>query len=407
MPSLVGEPPATSAEDRKVSIHALLANGFRPFFLAAALLATVAVPIWLLALNAAASVGGRYLEPMAWHSHEMVFGYASAVVAGFLLTAVRNWTSRPTATGGSLGALVVLWALGRAVLLGSSVLPPLLVALVDIAFLPAVALVIARPIVASGSRRNYVMVAILGLLTAANVSVHLDALGVLPRWQLRGTHAGVDVIVLLAAIIGGRVIPMFTRNSTGSKSVVSSKPLDLAALAALAVYGALDVALPQSSVTSLVAFVAAVLIIARAARWGTIAALRQPLLWILHLGHAWIAVGLALRAATAIAPSIPASAATHALTVGAIGSLTLGMMVRVSLGHTGRKLAARPIAVLAFALLTLAVLARVFGPIATRGGGSYFRWLLLSGTAWSLAFALFVVAYAPVLARPRVDGKPG
>lgn len=404
---MAGEPPHARSRDGKTLLHGLSANGFRPFFLVAAILAVMAVPMWLLVLNGAARAGGVYLQPMAWHAHEMVFGYAAAVVAGFLLTAARNWTGRETATGAPLYALVLVWLLGRVVMLVPSALPAPLVALVDLAFLPAVALAIARPIVAAGSRRNYVMVAVLAVLAAANLSVHLDAAGVLPGWQLRGSHAGVDVVVLLTAVIAGRVLPMFTRNATGSTTVVSSKLLDAAALAALALYTVLDVAAPLSSVAGVVALVAALLIVARSARWGFVPALRHPLLWILHLGHAWIAVGLLLRAASTWMPSIPASAATHAFTVGTIGSLTLGMMARVSLGHTGRALAVRPVTVLAFVLLTLAACARVFGPLVSLQAVSYLRWLEISGIAWAFAFALFLVAYTRILVSPRVDGKPG
>jgi uncharacterized protein involved in response to NO len=389
----------------------LSASGFRPFFLGAALLAVLGVPMWLLVLSDSASVGAGYLQPMGWHAHEMVFGYACAVVAGFLLTAVKNWTGRDTATGGALYGLALLWLLGRVVLVSGSSLPKLLVALVDLAFLPAVALAIGLPIVASGSKRNYVMLVVLGALFAANLAVHLDALGLLPGWQLRASHAGVDVVVLLSAIIAGRVIPMFTRNATGSKRIVSVKALDVAALAAIVVYAILDVAAPFSSAAGVAAAAAAVLVVARAARWGGLPALRHPLLWILHFGHAWIAVGLALRAASFVTVSIPSTAGTHALTVGAIGSLTLGMMARVSLGHTGRPLAVRPVTVVAFVLVTLAACLRVFGPligplIGARGV-SYLAWLLVSGVAWALAFALFVVGYARILVSPRVDGRPG
>jgi uncharacterized protein involved in response to NO len=402
---LAGEASVASRRARP-SWLAVFGGGFRPFFLAAAALAVLAVPLWLLVLHGTASAGGGYLLPMAWHAHEMVFGFASAVVAGFLLTAVRNWTGRETATGAVLAGLVALWVLGRAALFAAGVLPRPLVALVDLAFLPAVAVVIARPIIASGNRRNYVMVGVLAVLTAANLAVHLDAAGVLPGWQLRGARAGVDVMVLLSAVIAGRVIPMFTRNATGAP-VASSSALDIATVVTLALHTALDTAVPSSSAAAVTALLAAVVVVARARRWGGVAALREPLLWILHFGHAWIAIGLALRAASSLAPSIPSSAATHALTVGAIGSLTLGMMARVSLGHTGRPLVVRRITALSFVLLTGAAVVRVLGPIVTVPRVSYLDWLVVSGAAWSAAFALFLVAYVPILLRPRADGKPG
>jgi uncharacterized protein involved in response to NO len=404
---LAGGPSGAHSTDRTPDSLGLSASGFRVFFLAAALSAVLAVPMWLLVLNGSASAGVGYLQPMSWHAHEMVFGFSCAVVAGFLLTAVKNWTGRETATGGALYGLALLWGLGRVVLLAGSRLPGPLVALVDLAFLPAVAIAIGRPIFASANKRNYVMLGVVGLLFAANLAVHLDALGVLPGWQLRGSHAGVDVVVLLTAIIAGRVLPMFPRNATGSKRIVSVKALDVAALVAIAVYSVLDVVAPFTSAAGLVAAVAAVLVVARAARWGVLPALRHPLLWILHFGHAWIAVGLALRAASIVSVSVPSTAGTHALTVGAIGSLTLGMMARVSLGHTGRPLVVRPITVVAFVLLTLAACLRVFGPLIGTLGVSYLAWLVMSGVAWALAFALFVAAYAKILVSPRVDGKPG
>jgi uncharacterized protein involved in response to NO len=405
--SLAGEPPVARSPRTAAPLRGLAANGFRPFFLVAALLAVVAVPLWLLVLGGAISAGAGYLAPMAWHAHEMVFGFAVAVIAGFLLTAVRNWTGRETATGGPLYALALLWLLGRVVLAVGASLPNLLVATVDLAFVPALAYAIARPLVASKSKRNYVMLGVLAALFLANLAVHLDALGVVSGWQLSGSHAAVDIVVVLSAIIAGRVIPMFTRNATGSKKVVSVKALDVAAIASLAVYGALDVAAPSSWAASAAAATSAALLIARAARWDPLAALRHPLLWILHFGHAWIAVGLGLRAASVVTASIPATAATHALTVGAIGSLTLGMMARVSLGHTGRPLVAHPVTVIAFVLLTLAACLRVLGPLAPALPVAYLSWLVASGIAWALAFALFLAVYGRVLSGPRVDGRPG
>lgn len=408
---LGGDTPAARSRGSAPPLRGLSASGFRPFFLAAALMAVLAVPMWLLVSNGSASASGGYVQPMAWHAHEMVFGYACAVIAGFLLTAVKNWTGRDTATGAGLHALALLWFLGRVVLFLGATLPRPLVAVVDLAFLPAVALAIGRPIVATGNKRNFVMLGVLGVLGvlfAANLAVHLDALGVLAGWQLRASHAAVDIVVLLSAIIAGRVIPMFTRNTTGSEGVVSSKPLDVAALVTLALYTLMDVAAPSSRAAGLVAAVAALLVLARAARWGGAASLRHPLLWILHFGHAWIAVGLALRAASVLgSTSVPSTAGTHALTVGAIGSLTLGMMARVSLGHTGRPIVPRGITVASFVLLTFAACARVFGPMVHGLAVPYARWLLISGTAWSLAFALFVVAYTKILVAPRADGKPG
>jgi uncharacterized protein involved in response to NO len=388
-------------------LYGLSANGFRPFFLIAATLAMALVPLWVLVLGGWLPTTTQYLMPMGWHAHEMVFGYAGAVVAGFLLTAARNWTQRETATGGALYALAALWLLGRIVMTTGVGLPAPAIALVDLAFLPTTAVFVARPIVAAANRRNYVVIGILALLFAANLAVHLDALGVLPGWQLRASHAAVLVLILLAAIFGGRVIPTFTRNTTGSTKIVTARWLDLGAALAIGAHLLLELAAPFSLPATLAAALAAVLVLARAARWGARAALRHPLLWILHFGHAWIGIGFALRVAAMVTSRVPATAATHALTAGALGSLTLGMMARVALGHTGRALVPRPETVVAFGLITLAGLLRVFGPILGMQVLPYSTWLALSGTAWAAAFALFLVAYARVLTSPRIDGKPG
>jgi len=398
-----GVPPPPA---RATSFHGLSASGFRPFFLAAAAIAAVLVPLWVWPLDGSRS-RATYLTPMGWHAHEMVFGFACAVVAGFLLTAVKNWTQRETATGAALYGLAALWGLGRLVMTVRLGLPAPAVAIIDLAFLPVLACSLARPIVASRNRRNYVMIGVLALLFTANLAVHLDALGVAPGWQLRATHAAVSVLVLLSVIIAGRVIPMFTRNATGSTRIVSVRWLELGAIAAVASHLVLELVAPFSLPATVTAGLAGILVLARAARWGAVASLRHPLLWILHAGHAWIGIGFTLRVAAMLTTRISTTAGTHALTVGAIGSLTIGMMARVSLGHTGRLLVLRPITVAAFVLITTAAVLRVFGPILGASALAYSTWLALSATAWAAAFVLFLAAYLQVLVSPRVDGKPG
>lgn len=404
---IAGEPPPPRARGDATPLYGLSASGFRPFFLVAAALAVVLVPFWALVVRGSLPPNTTYLTPMGWHAHEMVFGFASAVVGGFLLTAVRNWTQRETATGAALYGFVALWGLGRLVMTVQLGLPAPLVAIIDLAFLPALALSIARPIIASGNRRNYAMIGVLALLFTANLAVHLDALGMAPGWQLRATHAAVIVLVLLAAIIAGRVIPMFTRNATGSTRIVSVAWLDRAAIAAIGGHLGFELVAPFSLPATVTAGLACVLVLARATRWGIVASLRHPLLWILHAGHAWIGIGFALRVAALMTTRVSTTAATHALTAGAIGALTLGMMARVSLGHTGRSLVLRPITVAAFVLVTLAAALRVFGPLLGASVLSYLTWVALSAIAWAAAFALFLVAYLRILVSPRVDGKPG
>ncbi len=395
---LHGAPP-----ESVVSGPPIAAKGFRPFFLLAAALATLFLPLWLLVLSGRVRVDA-YVDPIAWHSHEMVFGFSAAVVAGFLLTAVGNWTGKETAIGKPLLALAALWIAGRIALLvpGGS---RLLVAAIELAFLPALAITIARPLVATKNRRNMIMLVVLAALWLADLAFHL-----VPDARRTAVLFAVDVIVLLVVLIGARVFPMFTRNATGDQTVASKPRLDKLAALAVAALALVDLVraagVSATLVSGTLAAVAAVLVVARASRWGARGALKDPMLWVLHAGHAWIAVGLVLRAASTFAPSaVPSSLATHALTAGVIGTTTLGMMARVALGHSGRTIRATRLTTASFALVTLAALVRVFGPLVLPSGA--YHAVVVSGLLWTAAFGAYLVGYAPVLLAPRVDGKPG
>ncbi len=389
--------PAISRPD-SAPLRALAAKGFRPFFLLAAIFASLIIPLWLLVLSGRFAPGA-YLPPASWHAHEMLFGYASAVIAGFLLTAVGNWTQRETVTGRALLGLCGLWLAGRVGLLMAATLPPGAVAAIDLAFLPAVAIAIGRPLVLAKNRRNFVMLGLLLLLFTTNAAMHAEPLGLLPPGTAhRAALVTVDLIVVLLALMAGRVFPMFTRNATGVASVRSIPALDLAAVAALVALTAADALALSGGAISWIGGVACVLTIARAVHWGARFTFGQPLLWILHVGYAWIPLGLLLRASGNVL-------ALHALTVGALGSLTLGMMARVSLGHTGRPLAVPKSVSAAFLAITVAALARVLGPWLAPG--RYLESLWVAGALWTLSFALFVWVYAPILTQPRVDGKAG
>ncbi len=378
----------------------LARKGFRPFFLLAALAACAIVPVWLLVLFG-------YLQPhfpgdaAAWHAHEMLFGFAVAVIAGFLLTAVGNWTGRETLVGGKLLALSGLWLLGR---LGPAF--PRIAMVADLAFLPLLGVILARPLIATGNRRNFVMLGVLGALFAANLAMHLDALGLAAAGTAhRAATVAVDVIVLLCLLIGGRVIPMFTRNTTGESTLTSPPALDAAAGGAMLVVTLVDVVRPGSTLAAVTSGIAATATLVRLGYWRSVRTLRHPLLWILHLGTAWIALGLGLRTAPLLGIAVTGSLATHALTVGAIGALTLGMMARVALGHTGRPLAPPRAMTAGFVFVTLAALVRVGGPLASPN--LYAPALVVSGALWTAAFAIYALAYTPILLRPRVDGKAG
>jgi uncharacterized protein involved in response to NO len=397
-----------SLKARAVADGALpvLAKGFRPFFLFAALYAVVMVPLWLAIVNGKAAPS-NYLEPAMWHAHEMLWGFVGAVVAGFLLTAVGNWTQRETATGALLAGLVLLWFGGRMAMLFAGVLPRGVAAVVDLAFLPALAVVLARPLVLARNRRNFVMLAIVSALFVANLVVHLDGLGLLPPGSARhATLVSVDLVLLLILIIGGRVFPMFTRSATGVDTIRSIRWLDRMSVAAMAALLVVDALTPLGGrFSALLAGLVGLLAAARAVHWGGRHSLRQPLLWVLHAGYGWLVVGFLLRAAAGLLGAAPNSVATHALTVGGIGTLTLGMMARVALGHTGRLLVAPLGMTAAFVAMLLAALARVLVPWLAPE--LYTAGLVAAGVFWVLAFAIFVAAYGPMLCRPRVDGKVG
>jgi uncharacterized protein involved in response to NO len=381
--------------------YAVAAKGFRPFFLLASLFATLIVPLWLLVLHGRVR-GSPYLDPITWHAHEMIFGFAVAVIAGFLLTAVGNWTQRETLTGMPLLGLAMLWLAGRIALSAATAWPRALVAAVDLAFLPVLIVVLARPLVAARNTRNLVMIAVLSALTAANVVVHLEPAGVVPPGSaLRASLAAVDLVLLMISIMATRVFPMFTRNATRVDSIRSIASLDVGSIVAMFLLLVADAFTPDSVVVRWIAGTAAILTAARAWHWGARHSLRHPLLWILHTGHAWLVIGLALRAV----PAVPASLAWHVLTVGVIGALTLGMMARVALGHTGRLLAPSAAMPFAFCAINAAVAVRVFVPLLMPSW--YLPALIVAGSLWALAFGIYLVVYAPILVSPRVDGKPG
>lgn len=378
--------------------------GFRPFFLLAALFAVGAVPSWLLVLDGRIALSNRG-GPLLWHSHEMLFGYTVAVIAGFLLTAASRWTGRVTAVGGPLYALAGLWVLGRTALLFGDALPGAVVAVVDLSFLPALMVVVGRPLVATENRRNYFLLGILGGLWIANGATHLEMTGLLPGAAAWGTRLALNLITAILLIIGARVIPMFTRNATRQESIRSSPRLEVATAVLVALLTVAEAALAPLLVRVVLGAAAALCALASMGRWGTGASFRQPLLWVLHLGYLWVPVALLLRSAELAGAPIAPSASIHALTAGAIGTLTLGMMSRVTLGHTGRLIVACPLTAACFVLVSLAAALRVIGPELF---AEHVRdvWML-SGAAWVLAFALYLARYAPMLLSPRVDGGAG
>jgi len=343
---------------------------------------------------------------MVWHAHEMAFGYGAATVAGFLLTYIPNWTSRAPLQGAALAVLVVLWIAGRLAMLSADRLGAPLAAGLDLAF-PLVFLgVVAREIMAGRNWRNLSVVAALTLLLGANLLVHLGAAGD-PDLEGVGNRLGIATLLMLVSFIGGRIIPGFTRNWLTSQRPETSAPasfglVDRVALAATAVALVVWVARPDTAAAAWAALVAGLANAVRLARWQGLRVLREPLLWVLHAGYAWLAVGFLLLAGSHILCVLPPTAALHALTVGAIGTMTLAVMTRASLGHTGRPLVAGAGTTTIYALITLAAVLRLLAPLAS---SHYALVLDVAGTVWSAAFALFVLLYAAPLARPRVTGN--
>lgn len=365
---------------------ALFDLGFRPFYLLAGAYAALAVPLW-----AAQYAGWLPGANILWHAHEMVFGYTFAVIAGFLLTAVRAWTGRATPTGALLGAIAALWVLARVLAFVS--LP--LAAWAGALFALAVAWGIGRPLVAAGNRRNLFFIALVLGLGAAGVVVQ--------GYPQLGLALGLDVVLFVMAVVGGRVIPAFTNNALAGAGARRNAWLEFGALGSILLLIAAD-ALQRTELAAGIALLAAALHAVRLALWAPLTTLGRPILWILHAAYAWIVVHLALRGLSGFGV-LPYALGTHALTVGAIGGLTLGMMTRTARGHTARPLRVGRAELAAYVMVQLAAAARVFVPLAVPAASVPAT--LASALLWCAAFALFTVTYVPILARPRLDGQPG
>jgi uncharacterized protein involved in response to NO len=382
----------------------LLALGFRPFFLLAAIVAAAGVPLWLPIYQGSLEPVST-LPPTIWHGHEMVFGFAAAVIAGFLLTAATNWTGRRTATGAGLGALAGLWIAGRMALIVPGT-PAWLAIGLDVAFLPVLAIVLAVPLLATGNRRNLVFPVVLTGLGSINLAIHLGATDVIDWDPSRGLRVAIDLILLMIGVLGGRVIPSFTKNALPHAKVEPCPKASLLALLSIGGLAIAELATDDTAVTGSVAMVAGIINALRMRGWGTFATLRTPILWILHVGYAWIAAGLILRGVAELTGLLPLDAGIHALTLGAVGSMILGMMSRVALGHTGRPIVPAASTVAAYWLVNAGALLRMAFAL-TSDDTLRAASLMGSGALWSLAFALFVVVYWPILSRPRADGRPG
>ena len=373
--------------------------GFRPFFLLASIFSAISVLLW--AAHFSGYFPSAYLQGPVWHGHEMLVGYTAAVIAGFLLTAVRAWTNEPTPSGVPLMALAALWVCGRVLVLTPFAMSA---AVVNAAFPVAVAVAIGIPMLRSRNVRNYFFVALLMLMGVLILAVHLALQGRFELSPRLGLQLALDVVLFIMVIMGGRVIPMFTNNGVPGANATRHALVEKLALSSVMLLFAADLLQLPQTVIAMIALISALAHGVRLFLWKPWRTLATPLVWILHAAYAWIVVHLALRGLSGL-ELLTGSYATHALTVGAIGGLTLGMMTRTARGHTGRPLIADRFEITVFLLIQVAAVVRVFGGIASPG--LYVLSVQLSALLWAAAFVLYAVRYWPVLTRPRLDGKPG
>jgi len=386
---------------------AIWERAFRPFFGLAALYAVVSVGLWLLAYTGRAPAPAWLPGPW-WHGHEMLFGFVAAAVAGFLLTAVPVWTGSRAVAGAPLAALVALWGAGRAALLLAGTLPAWAVALADLPFLLVVAALVARPVAAARQARNALFPAVVLVLALANGLVHAEALGWAVGAAPRGLRLGVDLVALLVVLVTGRIAPAFTANALrrdGADVQVRARPaLERASQTGLALLALADLLALPAAATGALALATAAMAGARMAGWRSGHTRSDPLLWSLHLGAAWVPLGLACRAVAELTGALPFGTAIHALTAGAFGATVLAVMTRVPLGHTGRPLVVPRGIPLAYVLVNLGALLRVAGP-AFRPDWTV-ALTVASGALWAAAFGWFAWSYAHILWGPRADGLP-
>ncbi|MCC6736208.1 MAG: NnrS family protein [Bauldia sp.] len=385
---------------------AILTFGFRPFFFGAAVWAAVAMAFWVPMSSGRASLPTAF-DPVSWHAHEFLFGYLGAVAAGFLLTAVPNWTGRLPIVGWPLAALATLWLAGRLAILVSASLPPVAVAAIDLAFPVALAVAIGREIVVGRNWRNLMVLGTLALFLLGNAVFHWEAAGAKFAAEGFGLRIGVAAAIMMIAVIGGRIVPSFTRNwlvkrGGGRLPTPPMQRFDVVALVVLLVALLVWIGLPAHAITGAALLLAGGLHIARLARWAGYRTLAEPLVSVLHGGYLFVPLGaLALGVAILFPGSLAVAAAQHLWMGGAIGLMTLAVMTRATLGHTGQELTAGPWTVALYVALIASVLARVAAGVLPTAATLLYG---LSGLTWVGAFAGFAILYGPLLLRPRAPG---
>jgi uncharacterized protein involved in response to NO len=383
------------------------AYGFRPFFLLAGIYAAIGMSVWLWAYIAGWSPLPS-LPPQLWHSHEMLFGFIAAAVAGFVLTAVPSWTGSRGFAGAPLVVLVMLWLAGRIAFAFFDEIPLDLVILAEVLFLPAVIVTIA-PSLFRTRNRNIVLLLVIAAFWAADlVFLHAIRSGDIAAASA-ALRVGIDVILFLLTIIAGRIVPSFTANALRNQgmevSLRSSKLIERGVFIAMLAYIAVDVFPAERMLVVAVSAIAAALHFVRMSGWHSLKSRHDPIVWILHIAYLWLPLGLALRAVFLSGGYVWAAFWQHALAAGAAATMILAVMTRASLGHTGRPLVVAPMTTVAYVSLALAIAVRVFGPALLPV--SYMTNVVVAACLWVLAFTLFAIVYAPILLGPRVDGKSG
>jgi uncharacterized protein involved in response to NO len=395
-----GEQMLALRRRRMAASHPFFRGGFRPFFFAGAAWALIALCLWICSLLGEITLPTA-MEALAWHRHEMLFGFVGAIIGGFLLTAVPNWTGRLPIAGWPLAGLFSLWAAARLAVLFSGAVSLWVAGLLDVGFFVVLGLLAAREVL-EANNRNIPVVGMILLFGVADALDYLANINVLP-WPDLGWQLAIALVVILISLIGGRIIPSFTRNwlvKRGIKAGLPTQPgkFDLVVIGATAVGMLFWLAGPPELISGLVVMAAGALQLVRWARWRGWRTFADPLVLILHVGYLWIPVGLVLLGLS-LAGYVPRSAAIHSLTAGAMATMILAVMTRASLGHTARELKASPLTVVVYVLVTAGALLRVAASLTLI---NYNMGIDIAGLAWGSAFLLFLVAYAPVLWRPRL-----
>lgn len=387
-------------------------HAFRPFFLAAGAYAAIALTAWLvwIAIHAAGAMPAfmTVAEPLhLWHAHEMVFGFGAAAAGGFLLTAIPNWTGAQHSKDVGLALMFGLWCAGRMAMWSTAILPPILPLFIDLAFLPVLGFAAARQLAVQPALRNVVFLSLILSLVVANFLYHFGRMEIIEDGMRQGVRLGLGTLVIMIVVIGGRVIPGFTTNALRRQGVVETRlpvrraPVDIASLiftVSTVLFQLLNVG---DYYTGLAALGAALANAIRLSGWRGLATLKQPIVWVLHLGYAWIVIGFSLLSLALLFEISSEVSALHAFGTGAAGTMILAIMTRASLGHTGHSLeTSRPI-VAAYVLVSVAATLRCFGPSAAP---QYYNEIMLAaGLAWITAFVFYTIVFAPILTGPRVQ----